>query len=187
MRSGSLTAMPVRFIPKSIPMSLSIDCKYNNFFGAFMSNDNKTERKPKIFLLSLTDAKTHEQLWVRPFRMRQAVAIGVSALVLVIALVFVLIAFTPVKTFIPGYPDASTTRRARQNAVRIDSLEREILHWELYVENLRRVVAGEEPLKLDSLIIQKGRGLKEEVSIDPELDSLLRARLRALDNWEGEE
>ena len=152
-----------------------------------MSNDNKLESKPRIFLLTLTDGVSHERLWARPFRIRQVVALGVSALVLLFALAFAIVAFTPVRTFIPGYPDASTKRQARQNAVRIDSLEREILQWELYTENLRRVVAGEEPLKLDSLIIQKRRGLKEEISIDPELDSLLRARLHALDYEEEEE
>ena len=151
-----------------------------------MSNDNKKESKSRIFLLTLTDAKSHEQLWARPFRLRHVVAIGVSALVLVMALVFAIIAFTPVRTFIPGYPDASSKRQARQNAVRIDSLEREILHWELYTENLRRVVAGEEPLKLDSLILQKGQGIRDDVSVNPELDSLLRARMRALDYEEEE-
>jgi len=151
-----------------------------------MSNDNKKERKNRFFILTLTDAKSHEQLWAHPFRMRHVVAIGVSALVLVMALVFAIVAFTPLRTFIPGYPDASTRRQARQNAVRIDSLEREILQWELYTENLRRVVAGEEPLKLDSLIVRRSRGIKDDVSIDPELDSLLRARLHALDYDEEE-
>ena len=70
--------------------------------------------------------------------------------------------------------------------MRIDSLEREILQWQLYTENLRRVIAGEEPLKLDSLIRQRRQPLKEEIAIDPQLDSMLKARLRALDIDEEE-
>ena len=104
-----------------------------------------------------------------------------SAFILIGALVFAIVAVTPLKTLIPGYPDASTRRVTMQNAVRIDSLEREILHWQLYTENLRRVVAGEEPLKLDSLILQGGSTVPEDTPYDPELDSILRARLNALD------
>ena len=137
-------------------------------------------------MLTVTDATSHGQIWARPFTLRKAIIAGVSAFVLVAALVFAIVAYTPIRTFIPGYPSASTKRQAVQNAVRIDSLEREILQWQLYTENLRRVIAGEEPLKLDSLIRQRRQPLKEEIAIDPQLDSMLKARLRALDIDEEE-
>ena len=146
-----------------------------------MANEDKKGLSKRIFLFTVTDAVSHETVWMRPFRLRQAIILGVSALVLVAALVFAFVAYTPVRTFIPGYPTAATKRQAVQNAVRIDSLEREILQWQLYTENLRRVVAGEEPLKLDSLIRQRRLPLKEEINIDPQLDSMLKARLHALD------
>lgn len=152
-----------------------------------MTNEDKKGPRKRIYLLTITDAMSHEQIWTRPFRLRQAIIVGVSAFVLVAALVFAVIAYTPVRTFIPGYPSAATKRQAVQNAVRIDSLEREILHWQLYTENLRRVVAGEEPLKLDSLIRQRQLPLKDETGIDPQLDSMLKARLNALDFEEEDE
>ena len=152
-----------------------------------MTNEDKKGLGKRIFLFTVTDAKTHETVWARPFRLRQAITLGVSALVLVAALVFAIIAYTPIRTFIPGYPSSATKRQAVQNAVRIDSLEREILQWQLYTENLRRVVAGEEPLKLDSLIKQRRLPRKEEITIDPQLDSMLKARLHALDLDEEEE
>ena len=165
-------------IPKSMPMYLSIlDHKDNNF----MANEDKKEPVKRVYLLSISDAFSHEQIWARPFKLRQAIIVGVSAFVLVAALVFAIVAYTPVRTVIPGYPSAATKRQAVQNAVRIDSLEREILQWQLYTENLRRVVAGEEPLKMDSLIRQRRTPLKGEVAIDPQLDSMLKARLNALD------
>ena len=152
-----------------------------------MANEDKKGLSKRIFLFTITDAVSHETVWARPFRLRQAIIVGVSALVLVAALVFAIVAYTPVRTFIPGYPTAATKRQAVQNAVRIDSLEREILQWQLYTENLRRVVAGEEPLKLDSLIQQRRLPRKEEIAIDPQLDSMLKARLHALDYEEEEE
>ena len=63
-----------------------------------------------------------------------------------------LIAFTPIRTFIPGYPDARSKRAAIQNAVKVDSLENVIFRWELYTTNLKRVLTGEEGVQLDSII-----------------------------------
>ena len=62
------------------------------------------------------------------------------------------IAFTPIRTFIPGYPDARSKRAAIQNAVKVDSLENVIFRWELYTTNLKRVLTGEEGVQLDSII-----------------------------------
>ena len=149
--------------------------------GAFMTNDKKLKTARRRFELTVAEAGTHKLLWGRVVSLRQVVVMAVSASILIAALVFAIVAFTPLRTLIPGYPNASTRRITMQNAVRIDSLEREILHWQLYTENLRRVVAGEEPLKLDSLILQRGSSISEDTPYDPELDSLLRARLNALD------
>ena len=96
------------------------------------------------------------------------------------AAVYCVIAFTPVRTFIPGYPDAHSKRAAIQNAIRIDSLENVIYRWELYSENLRRVVEGEEPLKIDSLI-NASRSSSRQISDEATLtlkDSLLRQQVR---------
>jgi murein DD-endopeptidase MepM/ murein hydrolase activator NlpD len=72
--------------------------------------------------------------------------------VALITLIFVLIAFTPIRTFIPGYPDSRSKRAAIQNAIKVDSLENIIFRWELYSSNLKRVLAGEEGIQIDSII-----------------------------------
>ena len=100
----------------------------------------------------------------------------VSAVVVVVVGLYCLIAYTPIRTFIPGYPDARSRRQAVQNSQRIDSLQTRILQWELYAENLRRVVSGEEPIRLDSLIL--GTRATRQASDSAFLalrDSLLRA------------
>ena len=98
------------------------------------------------------DDRTHEYLLNIHFTRTTFFVAVVSIIVVLTAAIYSLIAFTPVRTFIPGYPDAHSKRAAIQNAIRIDSLENVIYRWELYSENLRRVVEGEEPLKIDSLI-----------------------------------
>ena len=115
----------------------------------------KPERKKKnrAFRLALVDAVTHERIWsFRYTRTAMIIAIA-SAVLLIVVSMYCLIAFTPVRSFIPGYPGAISRRQAVQNALRIDSLETRILQWELYAENLRRVVSGKEPIHMDSLIL----------------------------------
>lgn len=145
-----------------------------------MSNQNKDNKKITHFRLSLLDAKTHKQLFSIRFNRTGFFVSIVTGLVMLCAAIFSLIAFTPLKTFIPGYPDARTKRAAIQNAIRVDSLESVIYRWELYSENLRRAVEGEEPVNIDSLINIHNR--EKELSKDPEYvkrqDSLLREEVR---------
>lgn len=93
---------------------------------------------------------------------------------------YCIIAYTPLRTFIPGYPDAHSKRAAIQNAIRIDSLENVIYRWELYSENLKRVVEGQEPLKIDSLIkvAQQTNKAKTNAIDLAKKDSILRETVK---------
>ena len=136
----------------------------------------KKDKKTRNFRLSLIDAQSHERLWSIRFTKPAFIWAAVSSVAVVLVLFFCLIAYTPIRTFIPGYPDARSRRQAVQNSLRIDSLQTRILQWELYAENLRRVVSGEEPIRLDSLIL--GTRAAREASDSAFLalrDSLLRA------------
>ena len=144
-----------------------------------MSKENK-DRRPTRFRLALIEDRTHEYLFNIHFTKTTFFVALVSVLVILTAIISSIIAFTPVRTFIPGYPDAHSKRAAIQNAIRIDSLETVIYRWELYSENLRRVVEGEEPLKIDSLI-NAGRNTSAKQTDEAELalkDSLLRQQVK---------
>lgn len=141
--------------------------------------DNK-DKKTRNFRLSMIDAVSHERLWSLRFSRRGAIIAAISAAVVLIGLIFSIIAFTPIRTFIPGYPDARTRRQAVQNARRVDSLETRILQWELYTENLRRVVTGRAPIRLDSLILQNQASREAVDSVYLAMrDSALRADVAA--------
>lgn len=135
----------------------------------------KSDKKARNYRLSLIDAQTHERLWSIRFTRPVIIWVSISTIVVLLVVFFCLIAFTPVRTFIPGYPSAQSRRQAVQNSLRIDSLQTRILQWELYSENLRRVVAGEEPIRLDSLILGSRTSLAKKDSVYLALrDSLLR-------------
>jgi murein DD-endopeptidase MepM/ murein hydrolase activator NlpD len=102
------------------------------------------------------------------------------------AITYCLIAYTPVRTFIPGYPDARTKRVAIQNAIKVDSLERVIYRWELYSENLKRAVEGKEPIKIDSIIKASRKDAAEPVdgATLQKQDSILREKVKEEEQFE---
>ena len=138
--------------------------------------DNQQDKKIRNFRLSLVDATSHERLWSLRFSRSTFIVSLITAVVIVVVGLFCLIAYTPIRTFIPGYPDARSRRQAVQNSLRIDSLETRILQWELYSENLRRVVSGQAPIRMDSLILanKAPRSVVDSVYLSYR-DSLLRA------------
>ena len=148
-----------------------------------MAIDKK--RNDTKYRAALTDAVSHERLWSIVFTRPAFIAAAISLAVLLLLIFFLLVAFTPLRTFVPGYPNAEARRQAVQNAIRIDSLETQILQWELYTENLKRVVAGEEPLLLDSLILrQQAAGRDVDSVFLARRDSILRARVTEAEQFE---
>ena len=138
------------------------------------------------FRLTLVDDDTHDKVWSRKFTRIGALVTVITSVVVTITVIFCLIAFTPIRTLIPGYPDAQTKHDAIQNAIRIDSLENVLTKWELYSENLRRVVDGLEPLRIDSLMeIRKDRAVSTADSKAlAEKDSLLRKEVAEEDKFD---
>ena len=118
---------------------------------------DKADKKASNLRLTLLDATSHERLWSLRFSRTHFIIANISLVVVVFLAIFCLIAFTPIRTFIPGYPNAQSRRQAVQNAQ-------------------RRVVAGEDPIRLDTLML--GREGSRAVSDARYLairDSLLRA------------
>lgn len=106
----------------------------------------------KQYRLSIVENDTHKS--IKSYRLTKlSFAITTGAVVVAfIALIYCLIAFTPLRATIPGYPDARSKSVAVDNAIKIDSLESMITRWELYAENLERVLTGEQTISMDSVI-----------------------------------
>ena len=137
------------------------------------------------FRLTIVDDDTHDKLWSKKFTRMGALVTVITTVVVTVSVIFCLIAFTPVRTFIPGYPDARTKHDAIQNAIRVDSLRYVIKKWELYSENLRRVVDGEQPLQIDSLMeVSKNTAKAFDPKEIAEKDSLLRQEVAEEDKFD---
>jgi murein DD-endopeptidase MepM/ murein hydrolase activator NlpD len=88
---------------------------------------------------------TFEEVWqLRLTKLNLFILLG-SSVVFLIALTIVLIAFTHLREFIPGYPDGNMRRNIIMNAYRLDSLERELEIRDRYFVNLNNIISGREP------------------------------------------
>ena len=139
-----------------------------------------TDDKHKTYRFSLVEDESHKQIWVRRFSVPMLVVTALLVLLVGAALAFSLIAYTPLRTLVPGYPDAQSKSLAVQNAIRIDSLQSLISRWDLYAENLRRAVEGEQPVGIDSIIKLHGEVLSRrgDAEVLAGRDSLLRATVQ---------
>lgn len=150
-----------------------------------MAKQRKTD-DTVIYRITVNDEKQDRVLWERKFTKTLLWLSAAFAAGTVVLLTYCLIAFTPLRTTIPGFPDARTRNVAVQNAIKIDSLENIISRWGLYAENLRRVIEGEKPLDVDS-VIRRGAADTVVTADVPELagrDSLLRKTVKDASRFE---
>lgn len=149
-----------------------------------MSRQNKDTRTRR-FRFVIADDESHKQLWIRSLSRGRLALVLTTLIILVVTAFFCLIAFTPIRNFVPGYPDASTRREALNRAILIDSLERAVARWDLYAENLVRVVEGRDAISTDSLarIVSTDSIGRAELDRMKESDSLLRAKVNAAEQF----
>jgi len=115
---------------------------------------NPKEKRKRLrtkFRITIFNDITHEEIFIfRANGLMMLLSIAM-AVVLLIGSVTVLISFTPLREFIPGYPNAQTRRAIVQNALKADSLEQAIKLWDFHLNNIQRIVSGKEPLDAGSL------------------------------------
>ena len=113
--------------------------------------NNKSEKpsfwekfKSKYRFAVYMDETYEEVLNLKLTRLNFILLISAAILIFVLFVVSV-IAFTPARELIPGYPDQNTVRNIHLNNYRLDSLEAELNKRDIYFENMRMIIAGEKP------------------------------------------
>lgn len=74
--------------------------------------------------------------------------------VVLVGLTVALIVFTPLKYYIPGYGSQAERREMANLKIRADSLEAQVRYHQAYWDNVRNVLAGKVPAKLDTAILE---------------------------------
>lgn len=100
-------------------------------------------------------------------------------------LMFVLIAFTPIKQYIPGYGDFDTQSKVIQQKKQIETLEKQVNYHQLFINNLQNVLTNKKDtttlvsmkdiekgkVDLNKNITEEDKELRAEVERDKEKNS----------------
>jgi len=128
------------------------------------------------YRISVSNDTTFEEVWRIRLTQYNAFLLITSLLFFFIGATALLIAFTNLRELIPGYPDIEMRRNILISAIRLDSLEREIVLRDKYFANMNAIIAGKQPLDNYTLQDTTGRYNKITFRKYPE-DSAFRAQV----------
>ena len=128
------------------------------------------------YRISVSNDTTFEEVWRIRLTQYNAFLLITSLLFFFIGATALLIAFTNLRELIPGYPDIEMRRNILVSAIRLDSLEREIVLRDKYFANMNAIIAGKQPLDNYTLQDTTGRYNKITFRKYPE-DSAFRAQV----------
>jgi murein DD-endopeptidase MepM/ murein hydrolase activator NlpD len=152
--------------------------------------------KKKLFnknRLVILNEDTFEEIFsLRLNVMNVFVAVTIISIVM-IALTTYIIAFTPLREYIPGYASTKLKREATANAIKSDSLQKVLEQDKVYLASIKKVLTGDlDPTKLsrDSIVapeqkdvdkIDKGPGeaemkLRQEVDLEDKYNLFEQAK-----------
>ena len=120
---------------------------------AILEYNDTLKRLRNSYRLVVMNDDTYEE--VVTFKLsRLSVYIGLSAsFVLLIGLTIALIAFTPLKFYIPGYGTRESRTALQVLKIRTDSLEQSIRYKDQYLESIKRVLNGTTPTQRDTMMM----------------------------------
>ncbi len=160
-----------------------------------MSETNKQKKSffsklhDKYRLVLMNDDTFEEKISFRLTRFNVFIFFGTLVIFLVVATSY-LIAFTPLKEYIPGYADFNTRKVLRELNQKADSLHAELRRKDLYIVNIRNIIEGKD-LVDEMPELQSSQEFTEisELSRSRE-DSILRAQIEnqiTYSDWSPEE
>ena len=149
-----------------------------------MARKNKSDRKwysklrDKYRLVIMNNDTYEERLSFRLSRLN-VFLLTVTMSIILITLTIFIIAFTPIREYIPGYLDVNIPGKLYRLEQRADSLERSLRAKDIYLRNIRNIIEGREIV--DSIVPVTNAGIDyDSITIEssPE-DSMLRAEYEA--------
>ncbi|AXT21201.1 M23 family metallopeptidase [Flavobacteriaceae bacterium AU392] len=156
-----------------------------------MANNKKDKSKftkkllHKYRLVILNEDTFEERFAIKLTRLNVFVIVSLSSIILV-ALTTLLIAFTPLREYIPGYSSTALKKRATELNYKTDSLQRVINLNQKYFESISRVLKGDVKtveFNKDS-IINAAELDASKINLNPSKeDSLLREKVDKEDKY----
>ena len=109
---------------------------------------------------------------------------GSVLVIVLISFTIFLIAFTPLREYIPGYSSSKLKKQASDLVYKIDSLEQQLTVNDVYIQNIRRVLTG----KIQDVTVNKDSIAEqlriEDVDLQPSsTDSIFRQEIEREDRF----
>lgn len=151
-----------------------------------MAKKNKKREKlkqkltDKYRLVVLNENTFEERFSLKLSRLNVFVLGGIFSIILIV-LTTILIAFTPIKEYIPGYSSSTLKRKAAKLSFEADSLKIKLAVLENYTKALKPVLTGEiEAENIDSIQVEARQRVIDESLLDAtKEDSLFREKIEA--------
>lgn len=152
-----------------------------------VNKDKKIKQKllHKYRLVILNEDTFEERLAIKLTRLNVFVIISITGICL-IALTTILIAFTPLREYIPGYSSTALKLRATELNYKTDSLQQVLAMNDKYLSSIKRVLEGDVAtvdFNKDSIIQATKLEVDESDLYPSKEDSLLRQKVDKEDKF----
>lgn len=138
----------------------------------------------KYRLVVLNEDTFEERYAIKLNRLNVFVLLALSSIILV-SFTTVLIAYTPLREYIPGYSSTSLKKKATELTYRADSLQQQLLYNDRYYASIKKVLTGDvlsSEFNKDSII--EAAKLEDIEDVFPnKKDSLLRVKAEKEDKY----
>ena len=111
-------------------------------------NDKKKRNWRDKYRFTVVNDTTFEEVWKIRLTQYNAFLLISFLLIFIIGATALIIAFTNLKEFIPGYPDVTMRRNILKSAIRLDSLDEQLILRDKYFANLNAIISGNQPAEM---------------------------------------
>jgi len=128
--------------------------------------------------------QTFEERFSFKLNRLNVIILGGTFTILLIGLTAVIMAFTPLREYIPGYSSSALKKKASDLVYKVDSLQQQLTVNDIYIKNIQQVLTGE----IKSTIINKDSIIEQlriedvDLSITP-IDSTFREEVEQEDRY----
>ena len=117
------------------------------------SKQSRFKRLTNRYRLVIMNDHTYEEVVTFKLTRLSVYIVSCFLFVMLVGLTTALIAFSPMKYYIPGYGSQSERKELTKLKIRTDSLEKQMRYREAYWNNVRDVLAGKSGMSLDTASI----------------------------------
>ncbi|TND10481.1 MAG: peptidase M23 [Bacteroidetes bacterium] len=135
------------------------------------------------YRLVIMNDNTFEEKWSLRLTPWGVVTLVGSISIIMTVLVISLVAFTPLREYIPGYADVGMRRDLLATAHRLDSLGKKIKADSIYLDNLDRVLKGDIPTEQPKNPRDTTKNYKNLPLKPSQADSALRNEIESEDGY----